>query len=637
MDTRCNNDNFNMDQIINDRDYVVTMIDDNSDENQCLKSNTSNNDSSGLYIEFENLCYDVPVNKDKRKRILQNVTGYFEPGKLTAVVGPSGAGKSTLLNIISGLKSSNVKGSIKINDHGEINANTFRKQICYIPQEFTLHPLLTAKETFYFAARLKLGQGYSKMKSRSIVNKIVENLGLTECLETPVGKLSGGEKKRLSIGIEIVTKPAVLLLDEPTSGLDSSSSNQIINMLHSMSNSECTVACVVHQPSSQIISQFDTMIVMNQGTTMYCGPRENMLDTFKDAGYVCPDFYNIAEFVLEVVTDQRGGDLNNLKKINSDKYNERKSKSLLYNTSDKTNTIVNTELSETYEKNNLNEDSYREQSMCKQLQILLLRSFICIIRDNTMTKLRLAVHVIIALLLGSIFYDFGNDEDKVSSNISCIFFFLLFLFFANSMPVVQIFPTEASVFYREHLNNWYRLMPYYISKIISDLPLQLLCPTFFFAIAYYLTGQPMEWNSCMKTWVICFLHTILAQSVGIAVGAAFNTDIGTFLIPALSIPMFLSAGFFIKINEIAWFYQPLCSISFFRYAFEGIMQSIYSIDKESCTEIYCRWQLSEKILSVMGMKLVKFQTVVGILIAWICFLHVIIYSTLLWKLHCVRK
>ncbi|XP_014608807.1 PREDICTED: ATP-binding cassette sub-family G member 1-like, partial [Polistes canadensis] len=470
------------------------------------------------------------------------------------------------------------------------------------------------------------------------VNKIVENLGLTKCLETPVEKLSGGEKKRLSIGIEIVTKPAVLLLDEPTSGLDSSSSNQIINMLHSMSNSECTVACAVHQPSSQMISQFDTMIVMNQGTTVYCGPRENVLDTFKDAGYVCPDFYNIAEFVLEVVTDQRGGDLNNLKKINSDKYNERKSKNVLYNTSgDTTDTIVNTELSEIYEKNNLTNDKYREQSMWQQLQILLLRSFICIIRDNTMTKLRLAVHIIIALLLGSIFYDFGNDDDKVRSNISCIFFFLLFLFFANSMPVVQIFPTEASVFYREHLNNWYQLMPYYISKIISDLPLQLLCPTFFFAIAYYLTGQPMEWNSFMKTGLICILHTILAQSVGIAVGAAFNTDIGTFLIPALSIPMFLFAGFFLKINEIAWFYQPLCSISFFRYAFEGIMQSIYSLDKESCMEIYCRWELSEKIVSVMGMRLVKFQTVIIVLIAWICSLHVIIYCTLRWKLHCVRK
>ncbi|KAI4475106.1 hypothetical protein M0802_015284, partial [Mischocyttarus mexicanus] len=425
------------------------------------------------------------------------------------------------------------------------------------------------------------------------VNKIVESLGLTECLETHVGKLSGGEKKRLSIGIEIVTKPAVLLLDEPTSGLDSSSSNQIINMLHSMSNSGCTVACAVHQPSSQMISQFDAMIVINHGTTLYCGPRDNVLDTFKEAGYVCPDFYNIAEFVLEVVTDQRGGDLNNLKKINSDKYAERKLKTVFYKNEilDTTmNMIENPERSEeTSDKNNSAKVKFQGQSIWRQLKILLLRSFICVIRDNTMTKLRLAAHIIVALLLGSVFYDFGNDEGKVTSNISCIFFFLLFLFFANSMPVVQIFPTEASVFYREHLNNWYKLLPYYISKIISDLPIQLLCPTFFFAIAYYLTGQPMEWNSFMKTWLICILHTILAQSVGIAVGAAFNTD------------------------------------------------SIYSIDKESCTEIYCRWELSEKILSTMDMRLVKFQTVVGVLIVWICSIHVIIYCALKWKLHCIRK
>ncbi|XP_015178266.1 PREDICTED: ATP-binding cassette sub-family G member 1-like isoform X2 [Polistes dominula] len=516
MDDTCNNDNMNMNEIINDDNCVVMINDKNYEENQYLKSDSCNV-SSSFYIEFENLCYEVPIAKDKRKQILHNVTGYFEPGKLTALVGPSGAGKSTLFNIISGIKSSNVKGSIKINGHEEINANTFRKQICYIPQEFTLHPLLTAKETFYFACRLKLGQGYSKLKSRFIVNKIAENLGLTKCLETPVGKLSGGEKKRLSIGIEIVTKPAILILDEPTSGLDSSSSNQIINVLHSMSRSGCTIACSVHQPSSQMISKFDNMIIINHGTTLYCGSRENILDTFKNVGFVCPTFYNIAEFVLEVVTDQCDENLNNLKKIHTDEYNERKSKKILYNT-------IDAELSDTYEKDNLTNDKYKEHSVWQQLQILLLRSFICMTRDNTMTKLRLSAHIIVALLIGSVYYDFGNDDKKVTSNVSCIFFFLLFLFYANSMPVVQIFPTEAEVFYREHLNHWYKFFPYYTSKIISDIPVQLLCPTFFFSIAYYLTGQPMEWNCFMKTWLICILHTILAQSVGIAVGAAFDTN-----------------------------------------------------------------------------------------------------------------
>ncbi|XP_047369573.1 ATP-binding cassette sub-family G member 4-like isoform X3 [Vespa velutina] len=575
---------------------------------------------------------------EKQKKILQNATGCFEPGKLTAVVGPSGAGKSTLLSIISGVKSSNVKGSIKINNREKIDRNIYRKQICYIPQEFMLHPLLTTKETLYIAARLKLGRGYSTIKSHFIVNNIAKSLGLMNCLNTTAGKLSGGEKKRLLIGVEIVTKPTVLLLDEPTSGLDSVSSNQVINLLHSMSKSGCTVACAVHQPSSQMISEFDNIIVIDQGRTLYCGPRENVLDSFKEAGYISPHFYNVVEFVLEVVTNQCDDNLKNLAKMNSIKYVQWRSQCEYYK-----NETVDTngplERLEMDEESDLANEKFRKLSIWEQQKILLLRSFICIKRDNIMTKLRFIAHVIVGILLGSIFYDFGNDANKVTSNISCIFFFLLFLFFANSLPVVQIFPTEASVFYREHLNNWYSLMPYYISKIVSDLPIQLLCPTSFFIIAYYMTGQPMERNSLSQAWIVCILHTIIGQSVGITVGAIFDTQIGIFLIPALSIPMFLFAGFFLKLNEISSYYQPLCTISFFRYAFEGIMQAIYGFDRKplSCTEIYCPYRSPNEILSMMNMQSVKFHVIVVVMLAWIFSLHVITYCTLRWKVHKIRK
>lgn len=584
-----------------------------------------------LEPECEGLQTNV-ISQGKRKEILQNATGYFEPRKLTAVIGPSGAGKSTLLRVISGLGSSNVKGSLRINGCDEFDKNTFRKRICYIPQELALLPLLTTKETLYYAARLKLGQGHLMITPRFIVEEVAESLGLMSCLNTIVKKLSGGEKKRLSIGIEIVTKPSVLLLDEPTSGLDSASSNQVINLLHSISRSGCTVVCAVHQPSSQMISQFDTVIVVNQGSTLYCGPQDEVLNTFQEAGYVCPNFYNIAEFVLEVVTNQRGGDLNNLAKINSVNYIKWKTQNEIYKNSIEDTTSMNLKRLEA-------DDVSHKLSIWQQQKILLFRCLICIMRDNTMTKLRLAAHVVVALLLGTIFYNFGDDASKVTSNISCIFFFLLFLFFANSMPVVQIFPVEASVFFREYQNNWYKLLPYYSSKILSDLPMQLLCPSCFFIIAYYMTGQPMECNRFTQAWLVCVLLTILGQSVGIAVGAAFDTQLGTFLIPALSIPMFLFAGFFLKLKEISTYYQPLCMISFFRYAFEGFIQAIYGSNRKPfyCSEIYCYWHSPKQVLSMMDMPSVKFEYILTILIAWIFSLHVIIYSALRWKLHCNRK
>ncbi|XP_011866031.1 PREDICTED: ATP-binding cassette sub-family G member 1-like [Vollenhovia emeryi] len=109
-------------------------------------------------------------------------------------------------------------------------------------------------------------------------------------------KLSGGERKRLSIAVETITKPSILLLDEPTSGLDSVSSNQLANLLQDLAKENCTVVCAIHQPSSQMLSLFDNIMVLDRGRCMYCGPKNEILNTYSIAGFTCPSFYNIAEF-----------------------------------------------------------------------------------------------------------------------------------------------------------------------------------------------------------------------------------------------------------------------------------------------------------------------------------------------------
>ncbi|XP_020282054.1 ATP-binding cassette sub-family G member 4-like isoform X2 [Pseudomyrmex gracilis] len=563
-----------------------------------------------------------------KKTILSNVTGHFKPSKLTVIIGPSGAGKTTLLKILSGERLVNVKGTITINGV-EHDSGTFRKQMCYVPQQFSLLPFLTTKETLYIAACLNFDGNQSKEQISSIVNEIAENLNLSNCLNTLANKLSGGERKRLSIGVEMITKPSVLFLDEPTSGLDSAASNQLINVLHDMTRANCTVVCAVHQPSSQMISQFDDIMVLSQGICIYCGPKSEILATFSDAGFTCPDFYNIAEFVLEVITEQRGGDLENLYKICHDKFQS-------HNKDTKNGTNSST-FTHTVER----DDTFSVKpklSTWQQQKILFLRSLICIKRDSTMTKLRFAAHVVVAILLGVVFYDFGDDAQKAQSNIACLFFFLLFLFFANSMPAVQMFPVEAAVFIQEHLNNWYDLKSYYIVKILTDLPMQILCSSFFLLISYYVTGQSMECNRVLQAWSICVLITILGQTVGILTGAAFNTEIGTFLIPALSIPLLLFAGFFVKLGEMSVYLQPLGTVSFFRYAFEGLIQAIY-IDRSNltCVEIYCYLQSPSTILSMMDIPTVSFHTVVMILVSWIFCLHLIIYAILCWKIYYAKK
>ncbi|CAK9797702.1 ATP-binding cassette subfamily G member 4 [Anthophora quadrimaculata] len=581
-----------------------------------------------MHIEFNDLSYTVFPPQGKSKRIIENVTGCFRPERLTVIIGPSGAGKTTLLRIISTLKSTNVEGSITVNGK-EWNDGAFRKQICFLPQEFALLPLLTTRETLYIAARLKVQTTREPRAFHLIVTEIAESLGLTNCLNTLVESLSGGERKRLSIGVEIVTRPSLLLLDEPTSGLDSTSSNQVIGLLHKMARGGCTVACAIHQPSSRMISQFDDLLVIHNGRSFYCGAWDNVFRTFSDAGYVCPQFYNMCEFVLEVVTGERSGNLNSLYKISRDKYTRWKTD--FWHPVMGIDSTVASKLDGYMNKPKL-PSAWQEQ------KVLLSRAMICIKRDNTLTKLRFVAHVVVAFLLGVVFYDSGTNANRVNSNIACVFFVLLFLYFSNSMPAVQMFPVEAAVFVREYLNNWYRLRSYFSVKIVSDLPLEIIAPSVFIFITYYMTGQPMECSRFMRTWLICVLTTILGQSSGMLVGAAFNTHLGIFLIPAVNMPMILFAGFFLKFSEVTVYLQPFCTISFFRYAFEGILQALYDGDrgKLQCREDYCHFRSPKKVLETMDMPTIPYYVIVLALCIWILCLQVTTYLVLKWKVHIAR-
>ncbi|XP_011686848.1 PREDICTED: ATP-binding cassette sub-family G member 1-like isoform X2 [Wasmannia auropunctata] len=332
-----------------------------------------------INIEFNDLCYSARDRKGTEKTILRNVTGHFETGKVTVIIGPSGVGKTTLLKIISGRRLIGVTGNIIVNGV-ERNIGTFRKQVCYVPQQFHLLPLLTTKETFYIAARLKLNINQNEA-IHLIINEIAKNLGLLNCLDTLASKLSGGEQRRLSIGVEMITRPSVFLLDEPTSGLDSVASNQLVNILHDMARANCTVVCTIHQPSSQMISLFDDIMVLDRGRCIYCGPKSEILNTYSIAGFTCPNFYNIAEFVLEVTTEQKDGDLENLYNICREEYEKFKSRTE-YNKNKLEPSTDSKQKNETCNKDTSINSIIQKKSTWEQQKVLFLRALICIKRDN---------------------------------------------------------------------------------------------------------------------------------------------------------------------------------------------------------------------------------------------------------------
>jgi ABC-type multidrug transport system ATPase subunit len=226
----------------------------------------------------------------------------------TAIMGPSGAGKTSLLNILAGRAKSRgrvtIQADVRLNNYSVDPTNIeVRKQIAFVAQDDSLQVTSTPREAIRFSAKLRLPRDTSEHDLDKLVERVLVELGLTSCADTIVGGalikgISGGERKRTSVGVELVVKPALVFLDEPTSGLDSFSAVQLCQVLKKVANSGASVLFTIHQPSSEIFNSFDHLILMNKGRVMYQGSVTNVPDFFEARSQPIPPHYNPADWIM---------------------------------------------------------------------------------------------------------------------------------------------------------------------------------------------------------------------------------------------------------------------------------------------------------------------------------------------------
>lgn len=236
--------------------------------------------------------------------ILQNVTGRVKPGELLAMLGPSGSGKTTLLTSLAGRLTGKFSGTITYN--GQQFSSSMKRKIGFVTQDDVLYPHLTVLETLTYAALLRLPNKLTNEEKIEQAELVIMELGLTRCRNSMIGGqlfrgISGGERKRVSIGQEMLVNPSLLLLDEPTSGLDSTTAQRIVATLRWLARGGRTVITTIHQPSSTLFTMFDKIIVLTEGCPIYSGKSSLVMEYFASIGYVPPfNFMNPADFLLDL-------------------------------------------------------------------------------------------------------------------------------------------------------------------------------------------------------------------------------------------------------------------------------------------------------------------------------------------------
>nr|XP_022913355.1 ATP-binding cassette sub-family G member 1-like isoform X1 [Onthophagus taurus] len=576
-------------------------------------------------IEFDGICYNAKQNK-VRKQILSNLTGSFKFGEMTAIMGPSGAGKSTLLNILTGYQRKGVIGGIrKVSCYtNAIITDKLRKNSCYIMQDDRLNPLFTVWEIMSIAADLKRGRNLTKKSKENLIDEILTSLALTTCKNTRCGMLSGGQKKRLSIALELIDNPPVMFLDEPTTGLDSLSTYQCISILRNLAKAGRTIICTIHQPSATIFEMFDQIYVLAKGQCVYSGPPTRTVEYLSNLGLYCPKYHNPADYLIETANCDYGDLTDLLVSFNKKtKFEEG---------------LISKEYGEDVELTLSNKDSckYEPPSEFYKFSVLLKRTFLHLYRDWTVTQLRLALHTLIGTFLGIIFLNYGSDGSKSVSNAGFLLITSAYLTYTAMMPAVLKFPLELPVIKREQFNNWYKLRTYYASFLVSHIPIQVIFCIAYACVAYFLSAQPAEANRFFMFVLICCLISISAEGMGTVLGTVVNPVNGTFIGAVSCAVMIVVGGFLCFYPHMPKVFYIMSYFSYISYGTEAFMQIIYGFDRPALPcpseEIYCHYRVPQRLLKEMGMDKPTFWENVLSLCIFVVVFRVMAFLTLKRKL-----
>ncbi|KAM0843142.1 hypothetical protein ACQ4PT_057904 [Festuca glaucescens] len=502
---------------------------------------------------------DAPPSSMSSSRcrfVLRNVACRARPGELLAIVGPSGAGKSTLLEVLSGRLQPSNSGHLRVNGT-PVDAAALRRLCGYVTQRDVLFPLLTVRETLHFSARLRLGPA---AYVPGAVDALVSDLALSRVADARVKDLSGGERRRVSIGVEAVHDPAVLILDEPTSGLDSASALQIIAALRSMADSPRgrTVVLSIHQPGARIVKMFDAVLLLAAGSVLHHGSVDALGSLLADAGLRLPPHVDTVEFAIDSVDDLR---------IHLHRH-QRRDRCTLQQLFHQHKLIQAADDDKRLDRSHGHDDGYAN-SWPREVAVLSQRFFRNVARTRQLFACRTVCMLIAGLALGSIFYDLGDD--KAAERVG-LFAFLLTFLLSSTTEALPVFLQEREILAKETSSGAYRVSAYAVANAAVFLPFQLVLAAVFATPAYWLTGLRRTAPAFGYFMLLIWLVLYTANSVVVCFAAAApDFVVGNAAIQGVMGSFFLFSGYFITKSAMPAYWVPMHYLSLFKWPFEAML------------------------------------------------------------------
>lgn len=563
----------------------------------------------GALVEWHNLRYTVHEGNKKRERVvLSGVSGRVAPKQMLAIMGPSGSGKTSLLNVLAArvpwAKHALLTGSVLLNGH-DLTAK-MAKLSAYVEQHEALFALSTVRETLMFTAQLRLPSSMALSQMAERVDATITELNLVSCADTLVGGvagagpkirgLSGGERRRVTIGVELLNDPPIVFMDEPTSGLDSFQAQAVMETLRTLADAGRTVVASIHQPRSSIYQMLDQVCLLASGRTVFFGAAGDVLSThFAGAGHPIPASYNPSDFVIDLISvDFRDPVAAKTSAVRLEALldawaaHEEARRDVVPPTSStaavaagpsavvgEAAAVPLTATKEELLSLMLDHQLTRLESCGRAVVAFKLLTQRCLqelTRDRIALVMKYVASTFFSLLFGLVYYQMDKSQTSLQNRTGILFFTAMNLAFGTTIDTSSVIPAQLAVVSRERAARMYSILPYYLANWLCRVPLDVLPQIAFAAVQYYLAGLRGGADHFFIFFGIIALELQCAVALGMLISALLPSVEAAPQLAPLVIVLFLTfSGYFLNEDSIPDWIGWFKYISFIRYAFQALM------------------------------------------------------------------